>query len=76
MLRCESRYSFKSKFLTRCTDRITDGKDARIEYTNNVTGICLVYYVTGLCHHLLRLKKSHLLFALYMVNFLRCIKFS
>ena len=36
MLRCESRDSFKSKFFTRCTDRITDGKDARIENKDEV----------------------------------------
>ena len=32
--------------------------------------------MTGFCHHLLRLEKTHLLVSLYMIDFLGCIEFT
>ena len=74
MLRCESRDSFKSKFLSRRTDRISNGKDTRIKDTDDISCISLVHNMAGFRHHLLRLKKAHFLVTLNMINFLGRVK--
>ena len=76
MLRCKGRDSLERKFTSRCTDRITDGKNTRVKNSDDISGIRFIYHMTGLCHHLLRLKKTHFLFALDMINFLRCVEFT
>ena len=76
MFRCKSRNPLKCKFLSRCADRISDRKNARIKYSDNISCICLIYHMTGFCHHLLWLKKTHLLIPLHMINFLGSIKFA
>ena len=69
MLRCESRDSFKRKFFLCGGQGISNRKNTRIKYTDNISGIRFLHDLTLLCHQLLRLGKFQLLIPLYMENF-------
>ena len=76
MLRCESWNSLVSKFFARSAQRISDGENAWVEHTDNVTGICLIDNMAGFCHHLLRLGEAHFAVALHVINLFGGIKFT
>ena len=76
MFRCKCRNTFECKLFTGCTDCISDGKDTRVKNTDNISGICLIYHMAGFCHHLLRLKQTHLFITLHMIYFLGSVKFT
>ena len=76
MFRCKSWDSFINKFFARCTDCITYWKNTRIKYTDYVSRISFINYLSVLSHNLLRSWKFHFLTTLYVIHILRCIKLS
>ena len=67
MLRSEGRDTLKLKLLVGQAQRISDGKNTRIEYADDIAGIGLVHDFSVLRHHLLRLGQTDLLAALNVV---------
>ena len=57
MLRREGRDSLIFKLAARHSNRVTDGENTRIKYTDHISGVCLGDDLTVLCHDLLRLGK-------------------
>ena len=53
MLRREGRNSLVCEFFARHTDRISDGEDARVKYTDDIAGVCFINNMTVTRHHLL-----------------------
>ena len=69
MLRREGRDALKLKLLVGQAQGISNGEDARIKYTDDITGVSFLDNLSVLRHHLLRLGQADLLAALYMVYF-------
>ena len=57
MLRREGRNSLVCEFFARHTDRISDGEDARVKYTDDIAGVCFINNMTVTRHHLQQLGK-------------------
>ena len=67
MLRCKSRDTLILNLVSCHADRISDGENARIEKSDNISCISLFHDLTILRHHLLRLGQTDLLAALNVV---------
>ena len=76
MLRREGRNSLVCEFSARHTDRISDGEDTRVKYTDDIAGVCFINNMTVTRHHLLRLGKTHFLSSLHMEDFHSGIEFA
>ena len=74
MFRSKCGNSLIGKFLTWGADGISDGENARIKDTDNISGKRLIHHMSVACHHLLRLGKTHFFITLYMINFHTGIK--
>ena len=74
MLRCEGWDTFILHFAARHTDCVSDGENARIEQSDNISCISLIHDLTILRHHLLRLGQADLLAILHMKHFHACLK--
>ena len=76
MLRREGRNSLVCEFFARHTDRISDGEDTRVKYTDDIAGVCFINNMTVTRHHLLRLGKTHFLSSLHMEDFHSGVEFA
>ena len=74
MFRCKCRNTLKSKSVFSADDGIANRKDARVKYTDDIPGICLIHDLSFLRHQLLRLRKFHRLISLHMKDFHTGIK--
>ena len=68
MLRGKGRYRLKLELFLGVADRVADSEDSRVKHADDVTCVCLVDYLSLLCHDLLRLRKTHLFVALNVQN--------
>ena len=76
MLRSEGGNSFINKLLIGKLQRISDGKDSRIEDADNVSAIGLFHDFSLIRHHLGRLRKLYLSAPLNMIYLHARIKLS
>ena len=76
MFRRKGRNPFILELFPWIAYRISNGENTRVKHTDNIPCISLFHHMTVLCHHLLRLGKTHFLIALYMIHFPGCLKFS
>ena len=66
----------RMRIFCRHTDRISDGEDARVKYTDDIAGVCFINNMTVTRHHLLRLGKTHFLSSLHMEDFHSGVEFA
>ena len=69
MLRRKGGDALKFKAFARRAHRVPDGENARVEHTDDISGVCLVDDFPLLRHDLLGLGQTHFLVALHMEHF-------
>ena len=74
MLRRKGGYSLKLKLLIGSAQGIAYGENSRVEYADNIAGICLLHDFPVLGHELLGLGQTDLLSSLHMVYLHPCLE--
>ena len=76
MFWCECWDSFVFKVIFWKADSVSDREDSRVKYSDDISAIGFVNHFSLTCHHLLRLKQTHLFITLHMIYFLGSVKFT
>ena len=74
MLRRKGGYSLKLELLIGSAQGIADGENSRVEYADDIAGICLLHDFPVLGHELLGLGQTDLLSSLHMVYLHACLE--
>ena len=67
MFRRKGRDPFICELFFRCCQSVSDRKDSRIKYSDDIASVSFVYDFSLARHHLLRLREPYVLTSLDMI---------